>query len=62
MERFNSNELIEFDPEYYTEGEEARNCGIPIQDCPYLDGSWKEQSWRAGWVDADMLSVYEETD
>jgi len=30
-------------------GKQARRDGVPISDCPYLDGGTRAARWRLGW-------------
>jgi len=56
MDRFNSNEEVEFHPEAESKGYEARLLGRSLSENPYdpvLD-TWLFRSWSAGWCDADM--------
>jgi ribosome modulation factor len=55
MDRFNSNEDVEFESRSFTDGGDARAYGFSRDACPgrevYTD--WQQRSWRAGWADTD---------
>lgn len=62
MDRFNTQEEIEFEPEAEARGYWARVIGKEFDKNPYNHNRqpWLFWSWAAGWVDADMSKTVTE--
>lgn len=54
VDRFNSNEEVEFNFEAENQGRLARFHGEPMNKNPYSRNTWLWKSWNAGWCDEDM--------
>lgn len=54
IDRFDSREEVEWNRGAYDDGFRARTDGHGLDTCPTTGGKWFQDSWRAGWADADQ--------
>lgn len=63
IDRFDGREEApEWHEEAFLEGVKARQLGFDLaSQNPYEHGMWLYKSFRAGWVDQDMIEAKEES-
>ena len=63
MDRFTTVEgPSEFGYVFFRQGQRARKNGKLLNYCPYKRGTLADRSWRAGWADADMIIISEDSE